>query len=136
MQSGLLLEHAFRFLKSVLGWDKPLLRDPAAADRWTWLLIAALTQLRLARALAADLRLPWQPPQHPDAMTPARVRRGFRAVCGTAGTPAAPPKPSRPGPGRPAGSKNKHKAPRPPVGKTRLKRANRAKRKRRTKTPS
>ena len=73
------LEHAFRFFKQVLGWDAPLLRDPAAADRWTWLIIAALTaQLRLARPLAADLRLPWQRPQPPGTMTPARVRRGFR----------------------------------------------------------
>ena len=119
--SGLLQPHPWgsvRFAKQVLGWDAPLLRDPAAADRWTWLVIAALTQLRLARALAADLRLPWQRPQPPGAMTPARVRRGFRAVRETLGTPAAPPKPSRPGPGRPKGSKNKHKAPRCPVGKT------------------
>jgi DDE superfamily endonuclease len=123
------LEHTYRFAKQVLGWDKPLLRDPAAADRWTWLVIAAYTQLRLAAPLAADLRLPWQPPQPPGVMTPARVRRGFRAVCGTLGTPAAPPKPGKAGPGRPKGSKNKRKAPRPPVGKTRHKRANRAKRK-------
>jgi hypothetical protein len=123
------LEHTFRFGKQVLGWTAPLLRDPAAADRWTWLIIAACTQLRLAAPLAADLRLPWQQPQDPGAMTPARVRRGFRAVRDTVGTPAAPPKPSRPGPGRPQGSRNRHKAPRQPVGKTRLKRANRAKRK-------
>ena len=31
------LEHTFRFLKQHLGWTRPLLRDPAAADRWTWL---------------------------------------------------------------------------------------------------
>jgi hypothetical protein len=126
------LEHTFRFCKQVLGWDTPLLRDPAAADRWTWLVIAAFTQLRLARALAADLRLPWQQPQGPGTMTPARVRRGFRAVRDAVGTPAEPPKPSRPGPGRPRGSKNKHKAPHPPVGKRNPKRANRAKRKART----
>ncbi len=130
------IEHTFRFAKQVLGWTAPKIRDPAAADRWTWLLIAACTQLRLAAPLAADLRLPWQQPQPPGAMTPARVRRGFRAVREQAGTPAAPPKPSRPGPGRPPGSKNKHKAPRPPVGKTRLKRANRAKRKARARQPS
>jgi len=33
---------------------------PAAADRWTWLIIACNAQLRLARGLAADIRLPWQ----------------------------------------------------------------------------
>ena len=55
------LEHTFRFLKQQLGWTRPLLRDPAAADRWTWLLIAAYAQLYLARDLAAVVRLPWQP---------------------------------------------------------------------------
>ncbi len=64
------LEHTFRFFKQVLGWTAPLLRDPAAADRWTWLVIAACTQLRLAAPLAADLRLPWQRPQ-----PAARARR-------------------------------------------------------------
>jgi hypothetical protein len=111
------LEHTFRLFKQVLGWTAPKLRDPAAADRWTWLIIAAYTQLRIAAALAADLRLPWQRPQPPGTMTPARVRRGFPAVCATAGTPAAPPKPGKPGPGRPKGSPNRHKAPRHDVGK-------------------
>jgi DDE superfamily endonuclease len=127
------LEHTFRLLKQVLGWTAPKLRDPAAADRWTWLIIAAYTQLRLAAALAADLRLPWQRPAPPGTMTPARVRRGFRAVCETAGTPAAPPRPARPGPGRPKGSPNRHKAPRHPVGKRHPKGKKRTKR--RTATP-
>jgi hypothetical protein len=127
------IEHTFRFFKQVLGWTAPKLRDPAAADRWTWLLIAAYTQLRLAAPLAADLRLPWQRPQPPGRMTPARVRRGFRAVCEQAGTPAAPPKPCKPGPGRPKGSKNQHKAPRHDVGKHTTKRWKRTKRRIRTK---
>jgi len=117
------VEHTFRFFKQVLGWTAPKIRDPAAADRWTWIIIAACTQLRLAASLAADLRLPWQRPQPPGAMTPARVRRGFRAVRETLGTPAALPRPSRPGPGRPKGSRNRHKAPRHDVGKRNLKRA-------------
>jgi len=133
MQSGLLLEHTFRFFKQVLGWTAPKLRDPAAADRWTWLLTAAYTQLRLAAALAADLRLPWQRPQPPGAMTPARVRRGFRAVCETAGTPAAPPRSSKPGPGRPKGSANRRKAPRHDVGKTHPKGRHRPQRRTKTK---
>jgi hypothetical protein len=116
------LEHAFRFLKQQLGWDKPMLRDPAAADRWTWLILACYVQLYLARELAADTRLPWQRPQpgpgRTAVMTPGRVRAGFRRVRETLGTPASVAKPSRPGPGRPAGSVNKHKAPRQPVGKT------------------
>ena len=44
------LEHFFRFIKAQLGWNKPLLRDPAAADRWTWLVITAYAQLHLAPA--------------------------------------------------------------------------------------
>jgi hypothetical protein len=122
------LEHTFRFFKQVLGWTAPKLRDPAAADRWTWLLIAACTQLRLAAPLATDLRLPWQRPAPPGRMTPARVRRGFRAVRETPGTPAAPPRPGAPGPGRPKGSKNQHKAPRHDVGKTHPKGRHRPKR--------
>ena len=56
------IEHTFRFLKQALGWTRPRLRDPAAADRWTWLILAACTQLWIARGIAADLRLPWQRP--------------------------------------------------------------------------
>jgi hypothetical protein len=116
-------------------WQAFLRRfDLDAADRWTWLIIAACTQLRLAAALAADLRLPWPKPQPPGTMTPARVRRGFRAVCATAGTPAAPPKPGKPGPGRPQGSPNRHKAPRHDVGKRHPTGRNRTKRRTKTKT--
>jgi hypothetical protein len=114
------LEHFFRFIKAQLGWNKPLLRDPAAADRWTWLILAAYAQLHLARALASA-RLPWQPPLTPAQATPGRVRAGFRRARTEAGTPASPPKPARPGPGRPPGSKNRSPAPRPPVGKHDLK---------------
>jgi hypothetical protein len=114
------IEHAFRFLKVQLGWDKPAIRDPAAADRWTWLLLACHAQLHLARPIAADARLPWQRPQgpgRPEAMTPGRVRAGFRDARHAAGTPASTAKTTRPGPGRPKGSKNKHKATRHPVRK-------------------
>ena len=124
------LEHTFRFLKSVLGWDKPMLRDPAAADRWTWIIIACYDQLYLARPAAAAIRLPWHKPLPPEAMTPGRVRAGFRRLRQAAGTPASPPKPAAPGPGRPPGSRNKTRAPRHPVGKRttrRLKRAHKTK---------
>jgi DDE superfamily endonuclease len=113
------LEHTFRFLKQQLGWTRPLLRDPAAADRWTWLVIAAYAQLYLARGLAPLTRLPWQPRRPAGGeMTPGQVRAGFRRVRETLGTPASTAKPGKPGPGRPKGSKNKRKAPRHPVGKT------------------
>jgi len=112
------LEHAFRFLKQALGWARPKLRDPAAAGRWTWLVIAAYAQLFLARPLAADVRLPWQRPCPPGRLTPSRVRAGFRRVRQDLPVPASAPKPSRPGPGRPAGSKNQRPATRHDVGKT------------------
>ena len=111
------LEHTFRFLKQALGWTRPKLRDPAAADRWTWLVIAACAQLWLARRLTADCRLPWQQPCRPGRLTPARVRRGFRAIHRTMPVLTAAPKPGKPGPGRPPGTKNRRPATRHDVGK-------------------
>jgi len=112
------LEHTFRLFKQVLGWTAPKLRDPQAADRWTWIIIAVHAQLRLARPLADDLRLPWERPAPPGRLTPARVRRGFRNIRATVSCPAGAPKPGKPGPGRPPGSKNRRPAPRHDVGKT------------------
>jgi hypothetical protein len=113
------LEHTFRFLKQTLGWTKPRTRTPEAADRWTWLIIAAHTQLRLARHLTEDLRRPWEKAATtPGRLTPARIRRGFRNLRPTIALPASAPKPSRPGPGRPSGSPNKHRAAVCHVGKT------------------
>jgi hypothetical protein len=112
------LEHTFRFFKQTLGWTAPRIRDPEAADQWTWIIIAAHTQLRLARLLAADLRRPWERPAPPGRLTPARVRRGFRNIRAKAAQPAGAPKPGKPGPGRPPGSKNRHPAPHYDVGKT------------------
>jgi hypothetical protein len=113
------IEHLFRFCKQTLGWTKARLRDPAAADRWTWLIIVAYTQLRLARALAADLRRPWErAPTDPGRLSPNRVRRDFRCVRAKLPQPARAPKNSRPGPGRPPGSRNKQPTPRYPTGKT------------------
>ena len=98
--------------------DRPQDPRPAAADRWTWLIIACHAQLRLARRLAADIRLPWQRPCPPGRLTPARVRRDFRNIRAIAGSPAGAPKPGKPGPGRPPGSTNRRPAPRHDVGKT------------------
>jgi hypothetical protein len=112
------IEHTFRLFKQTLGWTVPQLRDPEAADRWTWLMITAHTQLRLARPLAADLRRPWEEPLPPERLTPARVRRGFRNIRAKTTSPAHAPKPSHPGPGRPPGSRNKHRATIHNVGKT------------------
>jgi len=99
------LEHTYRFVKNTLGWTAPSLQMPEHADRWTWLIVGAYTQLRLARGLVDDMRLPWERPCDPAKLTPARVRRGFRRVRAQVGTPAMPPKSVTPGPGRPKGTR-------------------------------
>ncbi len=111
------LEHTFRMIKQTLGWTAPKLREPAAADRWTWLIVVAYTQLRLARPLAEDLRKPWERTARQGRLTPARARRGFRRLHGKIPQPASAPKVSIAGPGRPTGSKNRHRARQHPVGK-------------------
>jgi len=71
------LEHTFRLLKQTLGWTRPKIRDPNAGDRWTWLIITAYTQPRLARTLTRDLRRPWERPTPPERLTPAGCAAGF-----------------------------------------------------------
>ncbi|MFE3059992.1 NF041680 family putative transposase [Nocardia sp. NPDC059239] len=101
------MEHTFRLLKSQLGWTAARVRHPQQAVRWTWLLIAAYAQLRLARTMARDLRRPWERrPRRGKPLTPNRVRRAFRHLRDRIGTPARLPKTTRPGPGRPPGRGN------------------------------
>ena len=111
------IEHTFRFLKQNLGWDAPRLRDPEAADRWSWLVVVAYAQLRLARPLVRQVRLPWQRWVEPQRMSPSRVRRGFRYIRADLPGCVGVPRPSRAGPGRVAGSWNKRPAPRYEVPK-------------------
>jgi hypothetical protein len=97
------LEHTFRFLKQTLGWSAPRVRHPEQADRWTWLVVAAYTQLRLARPGVADLRLPWERRYDPERLTPVRIHRVVSTLLAHLGTPAKPPKPCGRSPGRPKG---------------------------------
>jgi len=97
------LEHTFRFLKQTLGWTTPRVRHPEQADRWTWLVVSAFTQLRLARSGVADRRLPWERRYDTDRLTPMRVHRVVSALLAHLGTPAKPPKPCGRSPGRPKG---------------------------------
>jgi hypothetical protein len=97
------LEHTVRFCKQTLGWTIPRPRHPEQADRWTWLVLAGYTQLRLARAAVADRRLPWERPRPQLRLSPYRVRRGFPRLLCALGSPAAAPKPSGSSPGRPKG---------------------------------
>ncbi len=97
------LEHAIRFWKQTLGWTAPRVRHPEQADRWTWLVLAAYAQLRLARSCVADCHLPWERPQRHRRLTPCRTLRGFAALLAAVGTPARAPKPCGRSPGRPKG---------------------------------
>jgi hypothetical protein len=98
------LEHTVRFCKQTLGWTTPRPRHPAQADRWTWLVLAAYAQLRLAREAACDQRLPWERPRPQSRLSPVRVRRGFPRLLVALGSPATAPKPAGRSPGRPRGS--------------------------------
>jgi hypothetical protein len=97
------VEHLFRFLKQSLGWTTPRPRSPHTADRWSWLLAAAVWQLWLGRGLVADARLPWERPADPTALGPGRVRRGFGGLLLALGTPTHPPQPRGKSPGRRVG---------------------------------
>jgi hypothetical protein len=107
------LEHTIRFANQTLGWTTRRLRHPAQAERWTWLVVAGYTQLRLAKTVVADHRLAWERPRPPGQLSPYRVRRGVsRLLCvWVAGrraetlrplprqTPRQPHRPRRPPPG-------------------------------------
>jgi hypothetical protein len=67
--------------------------------------LAGYTQLRLARQLTTDARLPWERPRPSGKLSPYRVRRGFPRLLCVLGSPASAPKPSGRSPGRPKGSR-------------------------------
>jgi hypothetical protein len=97
------VERTFRFLKQSMGWTRPRVRYPEQADRWTWLVVAAFAQLRLARTCVEDLRLPWERRYEAGHLTPIRVHRVVSSLLAHLGTPAKPPKPCGRSPGRPKG---------------------------------
>ena len=68
-------------MKGTLGWTTPSLQMPKQADRWSWLVLAAYTQLRLARQIVDDLRLPWERPCDPNKLTPRGSAEGFGDSC-------------------------------------------------------
>jgi hypothetical protein len=87
--------------------------------------LAAYTQLRLARQVAGDQRLPWERPRPQPRLSPLRVRRGFPQLLAALGSPAATPKPAGRSPGRPTGSRTgaavRHPAIKKPTKKPRKK---------------
>ena len=46
--------------KQTLNWTTPRVRTPQQADRWTWLVVLAYTQLRLARRTIEDVHRLWE----------------------------------------------------------------------------
>jgi hypothetical protein len=108
------LEHTLRFCKQALAWTTPRVRHPEQADRWTWLVVAAYTQLRLARPCVSGHRLPWERRLSAGKLTPDRVRRDFPQLLAALGSPAGGPKPCGRSPGRPLGRRS-GRAPRFPA---------------------
>ncbi|WP_136625333.1 NF041680 family putative transposase [Dictyobacter kobayashii] len=112
-----LLEHTFRFAKQYLNWTLPRVHHPEQADRWTWLVVLAYTQLRLARPFVADHRLPWEKPLVERKLTPYRVRRAFPSLLRHLPVLANLPKPCGRSPGRPKGRLSGHATRYPAVKK-------------------
>jgi len=100
------LEHTVRLLSQTMNWTVPRVRHPEQADRWSWLVVAAYTQPRLARSLVCDRRLPWERPLLAAGLTPYRLRRAFPHLLIALGTPATAPKPCGRSPGRPKGRRS------------------------------
>jgi hypothetical protein len=92
--------------KQTLNWTLPRVCHPEQADRWTWLVVLAYTQLPLARPLAADQALLWQCPQPTGTLTPEWLRRGFSMLLVRLPILACPPKPCGRSPGRPKGKRS------------------------------
>jgi DDE superfamily endonuclease len=89
------IEHTFRLFKQTLGWTTPKIRTPEAADRWTWIVIAAHTQLRPPDTCPRTSADPGNgPPHHTGPPRPGSAA-GFRA--------SARQCPSRPAHQNPAG---------------------------------
>ena len=85
--------------------------DPEAADRWTWLVVAAHTPAQ-ARPPAARRTSPCPGNvPHPAHSPRPRFRRNSN-IHATMPCPAGAPEPTKPGPGQPPESKNRRPAPR------------------------
>jgi hypothetical protein len=75
------LEHTVRFRKQTLNWTIPWVRHPTQADRWTWLVVLACTQLRLARLLVGDQPLPRKRSQPAGELIQSRVQSALLSSC-------------------------------------------------------
>ena len=93
------LEHTYRFCKQTLNWTTPRVRHPEQADRWTWLVLLAYTQVRLARRASDDQRLPWKRPSVP-IVSPSRLPACARRFRGSWPPSTHPPTRQNPALGR------------------------------------
>jgi hypothetical protein len=85
------IQHTVRFAKQTLGWTthgRAIPNRPSggpgwcwlvlAGAGWCWLVLAGYTQLRLARQIACDRRLPWERPRPQPACHPRGSAESFR----------------------------------------------------------
>ncbi|GCB53137.1 hypothetical protein SNL152K_10494 [Streptomyces sp. NL15-2K] len=120
------LEHTFRMMKQTLGWIRPRLRVPGAGGPVDLAVrrrpyadpSPARGRCRLAAAMGADLRGPWEGPAECGRLARACVRRGLRNVGSHLVCSVRAPKPVRPGPGGLLGSRNQCPAACYGVGRT------------------
>ena len=113
------IEHTYRLAKHHLGWDKAALRHPEQVARWTWLIICAITQLRLVRPLAEDHRQRWERRRKPGRAHPRPRPQGFSSPGRTRGHAGQPAKtlPGRPRPPQRPDQHPRTQAPRPQEGR-------------------
>jgi len=76
------LEHTFRMFKQTLGWTRPRLRDPEAADRWTWLTSQLTPNSASFGPWSRTSVVPGNGRLCRTDSPPARIRRGFRNLRG------------------------------------------------------
>ena len=109
------IEPNIRFRKQQLMWTSPQFHTPQAGDRWSIIVSLAVWTLYLARPIAQDCPLPWQPPQI--KLTPTRVRQAIVDIFAQIGTPATSPQSRGNSPGWPKGKQRKRRKRHPVVKK-------------------
>ena len=96
-------EHAFKFDKRNLLWDKPMLKTPEQNDIWTQIVSIAHNMIVIAREFGESISRPWNNSARP--ATPEQVRRVMSKIIGDSGTPALSCQPRGKSPGWPKGKK-------------------------------
>jgi hypothetical protein len=109
------IEPNIRFRKQQLMWTSPQFHTPEAGDRWSILVSLAVWTLYLARPIAQDCPLPWQPRQI--KLTPSRVRQAIHDIFAQIGTPAGSPQTRGNSPGWPKGKPRERRQPQPVIKK-------------------